>query len=90
MKFRLSQTAKALAFSLAGCCSVASAQSIDVDESLFSLSLEALLNLNVSSASGTSESYRDAPAAMIVLTAEELRRRGYTGLDEVMLDLPGF
>jgi outer membrane receptor for ferrienterochelin and colicins len=60
------------------------------DEFLGSLSLEGLLNLTVSSASGVEESIRDAPAAMIVITAYDIQQRGYTDLTEILSDLPGF
>lgn len=59
-------------------------------DSLLSLSLEDLLNVTVSSASGIEESLRDAPAAMVIITSTEIKQRGYTSIDEVILDLPGF
>jgi iron complex outermembrane receptor protein len=57
---------------------------------LLSMDLDQLQNLTVSSASGVPESLRHAPAAMIVLTADEIRRRGYDSLVEVLQDVPGF
>ncbi|ESP93245.1 TonB-dependent receptor plug domain-containing protein [Pseudoalteromonas luteoviolacea] len=57
---------------------------------LMDLSLEDLLNLTVSSASGIEETLRDAPAAMVIITAKDIEQRGYTSIDEVILDLPGF
>lgn len=57
---------------------------------LIEMSLEDLLNLTVSSASGVEERLKDAPSTMIVINAEEIRRRGYTDIPEVIQDLPGF
>ncbi|RZU38176.1 iron complex outermembrane receptor protein [Fluviicoccus keumensis] len=57
---------------------------------LLSMDLDQLQNLTVSSASGVPESLRHAPAAMIVITADDIRRRGYDSLVEVLQDVPGF
>jgi iron complex outermembrane receptor protein len=57
---------------------------------LLNLSLEDLINLKVSSASGVEESLRDAPAAMVIITSTDIKQRGYTSIDEIILDLPGF
>jgi outer membrane receptor for ferrienterochelin and colicin len=65
-------------------------------QSIDDLDLDALLNQRVSlyrqsdTASGVNESVMDAPAAMVVLTKEDIRRRGYLSLDEILSDLPGF
>lgn len=55
-----------------------------------SISLEDLLNITVSSASGIEEKLRDAPAAMVIISALDIKQRGYTSIDEIILDLPGF
>ena len=65
----------------------ASAQ--DIDE-LLEFSLAELMEMDVSLASGIEESIFDAPAAMVVITAQEIRQRGYTNLAEIVVDLPGF
>jgi len=57
---------------------------------LLNLSLENLLDLNVSSASGVEETLRDAPAAMVIITSTDIQQRGYTSIDQIILDLPGF
>ena len=44
----------------------------------------------VSSVSKIEESLREAPATVIVVTAEEIARRGYLDLEQVLHDLPGF
>ena len=61
----------------------------DLDE-LLETSLSELMDVDVSLASGIEESIFDAPAAMVVVTAEEIKQRGYTNLAEVIIDLPGF
>jgi len=66
------------------------------EQTINDLDLDALLNQRVSlyrqsdTASGVSESIIDAPAAIVVLTKEEIKRRGYLSLDEILSDLPGF
>jgi len=54
------------------------------------LSLEDLMNLKISSVSKKWESALKAPQTVIVITAEELRRRGYSDLEQLFHDLPGF
>lgn len=60
------------------------------------LSLSELLQQSVplhassQTASAVTESVLEAPAALLVLDAKELQRRGYTGLDDVLPDIPGF
>ena len=66
------------------------AEDIEDDDTLLSLSLEDLLSITVSSASGVEERFRDAPAAMVIVTARDIKNRGYASMDELMLDLPGF
>jgi len=46
--------------------------------------------VQVSSVSKTRESLREAPATVVVVTAEEIERRGYLDLEQVLHDLPGF
>lgn len=55
-----------------------------------SLSIEELLNINVTTASGIEEKLINAPSSIIVITSEEIQKRGYSSLDEVLFDLPGF
>jgi len=61
----------------------------DVDD-LSNLSLDDLLNITVSSASGIEEKLSDAPATMVVVTAKDIKRRGYSDMSELIQDLPGF
>lgn len=46
--------------------------------------------VQVDSVSKTRESLREAPATVIVITGEEIRKRGYLDLEQVLHDLPGF
>jgi outer membrane receptor for ferrienterochelin and colicins len=48
------------------------------------------LTTQVASVSKTSESLREAPATVIVLTADEIQKRGYIDLEQILHDLPGF
>jgi outer membrane receptor for ferrienterochelin and colicins len=59
-------------------------------QKLASLSLDELLNITVVSATRSEQRLIDAPAPMVVITAEDIRDRGYTDLAEVISDLPGF
>jgi outer membrane receptor for ferrienterochelin and colicins len=61
----------------------------DLDE-LLEAPLSELMQVEGSLASGIEESIIDAPAAMVVVTAEDIRLRGYTNLAEIIVDLPGF
>lgn len=51
---------------------------------------EELMNIPVTTATRTTEALVDAPARMQVITAEEIRRRGYRSLSDVLRDLPDF
>lgn len=44
----------------------------------------------VATVSGTTESLREAPGTVVVVDAEQILRRGYVDLEEVLHDLPGF
>jgi outer membrane receptor for ferrienterochelin and colicins len=74
------------------CLTVAPAFANDAGrfDDLLSMDLDQLLNLKVSSASGVPESARHAPAALIVITADDIRERGYDSLVDVLQDVPGF
>lgn len=59
------------------------------NEDLFSLSLEELMKIPVTSASKFAESVNETPATVLVITAEDIRRRGYLTMIELLEDLPG-
>ncbi len=44
----------------------------------------------ISSVSKTNEDPLEAPAAITVITAEQIQRRGYRSIDELLLDVTGF
>lgn len=60
------------------------------DHDFAELSLEELMNLEVTVASRVSEGFMGAPAAVYVITGDELRRSGFTTLPEAMRMVPGF
>ncbi|MEA2344934.1 MAG: outer rane receptor for ferrienterochelin and colicin [Thermoanaerobaculia bacterium] len=48
------------------------------------------LTTQVASVSKTSESLREAPATVMIVTSDEIQRRGYLDLEQLLGDLPGF
>lgn len=48
------------------------------------------MNIEVTTASKSSQKSGMAPATITVITAEQIKMRGYQGLGEVLEDLPGF
>lgn len=52
------------------------------------LSLKDLLNMKITTASRTSEGSDKAPATVIVITADQIKMRGYHSLLDVLYDLP--
>jgi outer membrane receptor protein involved in Fe transport len=46
--------------------------------------------VKISSVSKTPESLREAPATVAVVTAEQIAQRGYTNIEQLLHDLPGF
>ncbi|OFX26880.1 MAG: hypothetical protein A2041_12070 [Bacteroidetes bacterium GWA2_31_9b] len=56
---------------------------------LFNLSIEELQNIIVISASKKEEPVQQAPATISVITAEQIKERGYESIDDALKDLPG-
>lgn len=56
---------------------------------LFKLDLVELMKVTVQTASRSDESLQNAPATVLVLTAKDLRDRGYRDLSQMYNDLPG-
>jgi outer membrane receptor for ferrienterochelin and colicin len=52
------------------------------------LNLEDLLNVKITTVSKTSQSVGEAPATVIVISAKQIKTRGYRNLTEVLNDLP--
>jgi outer membrane receptor for ferrienterochelin and colicins len=65
------------------------AVSQETDDFLTNLSLEDLLNIEITTASNVKEKLSDAPAVVLVFTQEEITNRGYNDLVELFDDLPG-
>ncbi len=59
-------------------------------EILWNLSLEELMDTEVTTATKTGQNLSESPAAMIVITEQMIRNRGYHHLEEILHDLPGF
>ncbi len=60
-----------------------------VGAELLDLSIEELADLKVTSASRISESLRNTPASVFVITAEDIRRSGVTSIPEALRLAPG-
>ncbi len=56
----------------------------DTDGSIYDLSLEDLMNLEVVTATKSLVKVADAPSAMTVITAEDIKRYGYRNLSEAL------
>jgi iron complex outermembrane receptor protein len=59
-------------------------------EDLKSLSIEELMELEVTIATRSVESLSDVPGAVYVLTGDEIRRAGHTSIPEALRMVPGF
>jgi len=59
------------------------------DADIFELSLEELMNVEVTTVTNKSEKLSEAPATTIVITKEQIQERGYKDLLEVLQELPG-
>ena len=58
------------------------------EKDLLELSLEALLEVNVTTASRQEQNVLNAPASIIVINAEQIRKRHYINLSDLLQDLP--
>lgn len=61
----------------------------DSDE-LLSMSLESLLNLEVTSASKFAQNPREAPSVITVTTAEQIDQYGWRSINDILYKMPGF
>ena len=57
---------------------------------LTDLSLEELMNIEVTVASGSKQRLSDVPAAVYVITGDEIRRSGHSSVQEALRMVPGF
>ncbi|WP_083608129.1 TonB-dependent receptor plug domain-containing protein [Teredinibacter haidensis] len=60
------------------------------DLELYDLSLEDLLELKITSASKFSNTVRDIPASVTVITRDDISLMGYSSLEELLINIPGF
>lgn len=66
------------------------AQQAGASADLTDLTLEQLLGVEVTIASPTEQKLGDVPAAVYVLTGDEIRRAGFTTIQEALRMVPGF
>lgn len=74
---------------LAGCCTAGTSVADRHTEELTGLSLEALMDIEVTSVSKRPEKRSEAAAAIYVITPERLRRWGVTSLPDALRMVPG-
>ena len=74
--------------SAGGISTVTAAEEV-TERSLLKLTLAELMNVEITSASNSPERLPEAPATVIVISKEEIDRRGYTELSQILDDLPG-
>jgi outer membrane receptor for ferrienterochelin and colicins len=58
-------------------------------ENLLTLTLEELMDVKVTTATRTLQKIADAPATMNVITARQIKERGYQQLEDALRDIPG-
>src|ERR1700752_3732547 len=58
-------------------------------EILVDLSIEELMKVEIVTASKTPEKLFDAPATVIVISSDDIKKRGYKDFTEIFSDLPG-
>lgn len=68
----------------------ASFHTFSAEKDIFDLSLNELMNLQVSSASRSQEQAVNAPATLRVITRQEIQERGYNNLSDALQDTIGF
>ncbi len=73
---------------IATCCAAA-ANAQDSSDDLFDLSLEELMGMEVEIATGTKKSLSKAPAVVTLITADDLKKTGYTNAIEALEMVPG-
>ncbi len=64
-------------------------QDVLADDDLTGLSLEDLMNINVTSVSKKPQKLMDAPSAIYVITQEDIRRSGATNIPDALRRVPG-
>ncbi|HEY5959972.1 MAG TPA: TonB-dependent receptor [Polyangiaceae bacterium] len=79
-----------VAITTAAVTSAGSTRAEDADKSVEGLDLVKLLNVQVSTATKTSESMEEAPAVITVVTRDDIHRWGYRNVGEVLSHCVGF
>ncbi|MEO7802509.1 MAG: TonB-dependent receptor [Ginsengibacter sp.] len=69
--------------------SLAQVDSMPETALLINFSLEELMNIKVVSASGYDQKLSEAPSTMNVVTAKQIKERGYEQLEDALRDIPG-
>ena len=59
-------------------------------EDILTMSLEEMMNVEVTTASKVPQKMRETPTTVRIITAEQIRERGYFTLEAALADLPGF
>jgi hypothetical protein len=59
-------------------------------EDLLNMSLEELMNVDVLSAAKVPQKMRETPTTIRIISADQIRERGYFTLEQALADLPGF
>jgi outer membrane receptor for ferrienterochelin and colicins len=72
------------------CLSLSNVYAQDQIDSLFMLSLEDLMKIEVTTASNKKEKLNKAPATIVVVTEKDIHDRGYLEFYDILNDLPGF
>ena len=86
---QLRRVAPALSASLALCLILDAPRALGAHQDLASLSIEDLMNLEVTSVSKRSQPMGEAAAAVYVITNEDIRRSGATSIAEALRLAPG-
>lgn len=68
---------------------VGRAQNNEALDSLYSLSLEDLLNIQVTTASKKAERISDIPASIVLITREDIEAAGYQNIEEIFANVTG-
>lgn len=66
----------------------ASAQNVENDN-IFNLSLEDLLNVQVTTASKKAEKITDIPASTVIITRDDIEAQGYQSIEEIFANVTG-
>jgi len=81
--------ALAISFLSTGAAAQESARGTAKPVDLTSISIEDLMNIQVTSASKKAESLSAAPAAIFVITGEDIRRGGFSSVPDTLRTVPG-